>query len=124
MVAELRATLVLVDDIDRAVRFYHDGLGLPATQRHDDTVALGGRLAELQAGRATIWLYDGLPSRAKAPYPVLVLGVDDLDVARRQIEKHGGTITSALRSDPLGDHYIFRDTEGNILEIRAPAPAP
>jgi predicted enzyme related to lactoylglutathione lyase len=118
---DLRATLVLVDDIDRAVRFYQDGLDIPATERHDDTAALGGRLAELRAGGATIWLYDGLPARPKAAYPVLILGVDDVEAARERLVRHGGTLTSELRSDPLGDHYIFRDTEGNILEIRGPA---
>lgn len=121
--AEVRSVLVLVDDIDRAVTFYVSAVGLEVVQRFDDPAPLSGKLAELRAGGTIIWLYDGLPTRPKAPYPVLIMAVDDLAGARALIEQHGGTITSQLRSDMLGDHYIFTDTEGNILEIRAAAPS-
>lgn len=121
--AEVRAVLVLVDDVDRAVTFYQSALGMEVVRRFDDPTPLSGRLAELRAGGTIIWFYDGLPTRPKAPYPVLLMAVDDLEAARALIEQHGGTITSDLRSDILGDHYIFTDTEGNILEIRANAPS-
>ena len=114
----LRSVLVLADDLERALRFYADAFDLTDVRRSPDTEALSGELAELNVGGTTVWFYTGLPTRPKAPYPVLILDVDDVEAARQRVEQHGGTLTSDLRSDPLGTYYIFRDTEGNILEIR------
>jgi predicted enzyme related to lactoylglutathione lyase len=114
----LRAVLLLADDLDRTLRFYAGAFGLTEVERSPDPAALSGELAELRVGDATVWFYTGLPERPKAPYPVLILDVDDIEAARERIAQHGGTITSDRRSDPLGSYYIFRDTEGNILEAR------
>lgn len=109
----LRAILLLVDDMERALKFYADALDLREAQ-----LALDGELAELRVGGATVWLYTGLPERPKAAYPVLILDVEDCEVAKARIEQHGGTIVGERRTDPLGPYYIFHDTEGNRLEAR------
>jgi predicted enzyme related to lactoylglutathione lyase len=114
----LRAVLLLADDLDRALRFYAGALGLNEVKRSPDPAALGGELGELRVGDATVWFYTGLPDRPKAPYPVLILDVEDIEAAKKRIVQHGGTITSDRRSDPLGSYYIFKDSEGNILEAR------
>jgi predicted enzyme related to lactoylglutathione lyase len=114
----LRGILLLVDDLERALRFYADALGLTEVSRSPHTAALGGELAELQVGGATVWLYTGLPERPKAAYPVLILDVDDCEAVRERVEQHGGTIVGERRNDPLGPYYIFHDTEGNRLEAR------
>jgi predicted enzyme related to lactoylglutathione lyase len=68
-VHELRL-VVTTDDFDEAVRFYRDVLGL----RERPTPAFpGGRLAILEAGRATLELADSAQAAA----------IDDVEVGRR-----------------------------------------
>src|SRR5688500_20135294 len=68
-VRELRITLT-VDDFDAAVRLYRDALGLPEVA---DWSSDQGRVLLLDAGRATLELFD--ESQAAM--------VDDLEVGRR-----------------------------------------
>ncbi|KRE99025.1 hypothetical protein ASG88_14905 [Nocardioides sp. Soil777] len=68
-VQEFRITLT-VDDFDAAVKLYRDGLGLPQVA---DWSSEQGRVLLLDAGRATLELFD----EAQAAM------VDDLEVGRR-----------------------------------------
>jgi len=78
-VQELRITLT-VDDFDAAVRLYRDALGLPELA---DWSSEQGRVLLLDAGRATLELFD----EAQAAM------VDDLEVG----ERVSGTVRLALR---------------------------
>ena len=78
-VQELRITLT-VDDFDAAVRLYRDALGLPEIA---DWSSDQGRVLLLDAGRATLELFD----EAQAAM------VDDLEVGRRV----SGKVRFALR---------------------------
>jgi len=77
-VQELRITLT-VDDFDAAVRLYRDALGLPEVA---DWSSDQGRVLLLDAGRATLELFD----EAQAAM------VDDLEVG----ERVSGTVRLAL----------------------------
>ena len=78
-VQEFRITLT-VDDFDAAVRLYRDALGLPEVA---DWSSDQGRVLLLDAGRATLELFD----EAQAAM------VDDLEVG----ERVSGTVRLALR---------------------------
>ncbi|WP_457188939.1 VOC family protein [Nocardioides sp. P5_E3] len=78
-VQELRITLT-VDDFDAAVRLYRDALGLPEVA---DWSSDQGRVLLLDAGRATLELFD----EAQAAM------VDDLEVG----ERVSGKVRLALR---------------------------
>lgn len=78
-VQEFRITLT-VDDFDAAVRLYRDALGLPEVA---DWSSEQGRVLLLDAGRATLELFD----EAQAAL------VDDLEVGRRV----SGKVRFALR---------------------------
>ena len=78
-VQEFRITLT-VEDFDAAVRLYRDGLGLPQLA---DWSSDQGRVLLLDAGRATLELFD----EAQAAM------VDDLEVGARV----SGTVRFALR---------------------------
>ena len=78
-VQEFRITLT-VDDFDAAVRLYRDALGLPEVA---DWSSEQGRVLLLDAGRATLELFD----EAQAAM------VDDLEVGHRV----SGTVRFALR---------------------------
>ncbi|HEY0642880.1 MAG TPA: VOC family protein [Nocardioides sp.] len=78
-VSEFRITLT-VDDFDAAVRLYRDALGLPQLE---DWSSDPGRVLLLDAGRATLELFD----QAQAAM------VDDLEVG----ERVSGKVRFALR---------------------------
>lgn len=69
-VSELRL-VITVDDYDRALAFYRDGLGLSEQAAY--AAPNGGRVTLLDAGRATIELAD----HAQADY------IDEVEVGRR-----------------------------------------
>ncbi|WP_210439551.1 VOC family protein [Nocardioides xinjiangensis] len=78
-VQEFRITLT-VDDFDAAVRLYRDALGLPEVA---DWSSEQGRVLLLDAGRATLELFDAAQAAM----------VDDLEVGRRV----SGTVRFALQ---------------------------
>jgi methylmalonyl-CoA/ethylmalonyl-CoA epimerase len=78
-VQEFRITLT-VDDFDAAVRLYRDALGLPEVA---DWSGDQGRVLLLDAGRATLELFDEAQAAA----------VDDLEVG----ERVSGTVRFALQ---------------------------
>ena len=99
-VQELRITLT-VEDFDAAVRLYRDALGLPEVA---DWSSDQGRVLLLDAGRATLELFD----QAQAAM------VDDLEVGRRV----SGTVRFAVQV-PDADAAATR-----LVEAGATAVAP
>jgi methylmalonyl-CoA/ethylmalonyl-CoA epimerase len=83
-IEELRIALT-VDDFDRALAFYRDGLGL---EQLEDWSSASGRVVLLDAGRATLELFD----QAQAA------SVDEIEVGRRV----SGTVRLALRVPDSG----------------------
>jgi predicted enzyme related to lactoylglutathione lyase len=117
MSTRVQSTVLLAQDLDRAARFYV-GLGLRIERRLDEE-----GLVIVDAGGSALWLYGRAEGVEKARYPICVLAVEDLESSRKRVEEHGGKIVSDLQEDPLGTNLYFRDTEGNLLEIRQPPPA-
>src|ERR1700748_48087 len=78
-VAELRVALT-VEDFDRAVAFYRDGLGL---EQIADWSSATGRVVVLEAGRATLELFDQAQAES----------VDAIEAGRRV----SGTVRFAIR---------------------------
>src|ERR1700739_5025876 len=83
-VAELRVALT-VADFDRAVRFYRDALGL---EQIADWSFATGRVVVLEAGRATLELFDQAQAES----------VDAIEAGRRV----SGTVRLALRVEDSG----------------------
>ena len=84
-VAELRVALT-VEDFDRAVAFYRDALGL---EQIADWSSATGRVVVLEAGRATLELFDQAQAES----------VDAIEAGRRV----SGTVRLALRVQDSGD---------------------
>src|SRR6516225_3535694 len=84
-VTELRVALT-VEDFDQAVAFYRDALGLEQTA---DWSSATGRVVVLEAGRATLELFDGAQAES----------VDAIETGRRV----SGTVRFALRVEDSGD---------------------
>lgn len=115
---KLQSVLLIVQDLHRATEFYR-GIGLEVESEHE----VDEGAVFLDAGGAQIWLYraEGVD---RAGHPMCILAVEDLDAARRAVEENGGRVISKARSDAFGTYHLVQDTEGNMLEIRQPPPAP
>jgi len=84
-VTELRVALT-VEDFDRAVAFYRDALGL---EQLADWSSATGRVVVLEAGRATLELFDAAQAES----------VDAIEAGRRV----SGTVRFVLRVEDSGD---------------------
>jgi len=104
-----------VSDVERAVRFYREALGL----RHLFTVP---RMAFFDCGGVRLLL--GLPERedARRPGAVLYFRVPDIEAARRALGSRGVAFDVEPRLVArMPDHELwmatFRDPDGNPLEL-------
>jgi methylmalonyl-CoA/ethylmalonyl-CoA epimerase len=113
---------VTVHDLDRAVAFYRDVLGMKFLFQAPP------KLAFFDCGGIRLML--SLPEEAEFDHPgsILYYKVDDIQATWKALRDHGAD----LRSEPhllarMPDHELwmafFRDTEGNTLalmsEVRA-----
>ena len=99
--------MVPVEDMDRAVRFYRDGLGLSPRFSSPEWTELAWR-------DATIALHRGGSGRERETW--LGFQVDDLDSALSHIEAAGGQ-RSVERIEGGIRLVSVTDTEGNTLTI-------
>jgi len=107
-VQELRITLT-VDDFDAAVRLYRDALGLPELA---DWSSEQGRVLLLDAGRATLELFDEAQAAMVDDLEVgrrvsgtvrLALQVPDADAAAGALVAAGATVVAPAVDTPWGD---------------------
>lgn len=119
-----------VDDLERAVRFYRDGLGLP-TEGIIGTEFEYGAVAffELQAGiRLALWprrsiAHDtGLPASAPSPTE-LTLGHNvasraEVDAVMEQARQAGAVVVKPAHDTFWGGYSAyFQDPDGHVWEV-------
>ena len=130
MTISLKYTNVTVSDVDEAVAFYRDGLGLEV--RND--VASGGFrwvtlgsadqsgveivVSEPHAGRSQA---DGDAMQellAKGQLPMLIFATDDLDATFEKARTAGAEVLQEPIDQPWGPRdSAFRDPSGNTVRI-------
>jgi catechol 2,3-dioxygenase-like lactoylglutathione lyase family enzyme len=108
---------VYVSDMDKAIRFYSEVLGLQLTNR------FANHWATVQAGRS---LVIGLhPRRTGSPAPGtrgsvqigLVLAQDHrIEQFADRLRKHGVAISEIIKSEE-GNYINFEDPDGNLIYI-------
>jgi len=93
------------DDPTRAWRFYGEVFGWSPEEAYADRKRLGA--------------INGAIGERDGDSPRLVIRVDDVDATARAIGKAGGRLVSEPSAIPgMGMVYaVFRDTEGNLLNI-------
>ena len=121
MAIKLAYAIHFVADMDRAVAFYRDGLGLSVGSRHGD------EWAELEAGPITIGLH-GARDRRETPHGgTAVFRVADLDLAKAALEERGGVFEEHMGEVPgIARYASFGDPDGNsmqLIEYAAPGGA-
>jgi catechol 2,3-dioxygenase-like lactoylglutathione lyase family enzyme len=105
-----------VDDMDKAVAFYRDKLGLPVKYQSADWV-------ELDAGNVTIALRrygsgpEGRPELGVGEGATLVFEVDDIGAARAELEGQGVKFVGGVFDYGAVKLAAFEDLNGNVLQI-------
>lgn len=104
-------------DLDAAVSFSTDVVGLPVVRRE------GGGWAELDAGSIRFALHatdDGTQTSG-----TVVFRVDDLEAARWALEQRGATFDAHVGEVAGYARFAtFRDPDGNAIQIIEYTPAP
>ena len=131
---------ICVTDMDRALRFYRDGLGFALSDGFDldsdampgldaalevpGRVVLRSQLIELEGMRIELLHYttpgvDGTPSdrRNKLGLTHLSFWVDDVDAAAARLVAHGGTIVESTRTTPGIELVFLADPDGTRVEL-------
>ena len=107
-----------VHDMERAVAFHRDGVGLAVVAQSPgwSMLACGDALVGLHG------IYAGVTERP-VPFAGLNLEVDDLDAAIARATRHGATLTEVREPEPGVPVRlaVLVDPNGNGLELRQPA---
>jgi uncharacterized protein len=125
-----------VADLDRALAFYRDGLGLESsgiagTEFAGDATNPAGALAMFQlSGGLILALYPrqelakdaniplGLPTTGEFSIGHAVAGKEDVDALLAQAQAAGATLTDPAHDRPWGIYSgYFRDLDGHLWEI-------
>jgi len=107
-----------VTDMDRAVAFYRDGLGLSIGSRHGD------EWAELEAGPIRIGLHGARDGHASPHGGTAVFRVADLDLAKAALEERGVVFAEHLGEVPgIARYASFDDPDGNSMQLIEYAPS-
>jgi catechol 2,3-dioxygenase-like lactoylglutathione lyase family enzyme len=120
-----------VDDMDRAIKFYTEVLGMVVTKKGTDD--MGGRLsrAELRAGNDIVDLFlrprprerDALQENG-ATHQAFAVSPEDFDLAVEKMTEWGVKVhvtPHVVRRTGRG--FYFFDSEGNLLQLYAPPKA-
>jgi predicted enzyme related to lactoylglutathione lyase len=112
MIKGISAIWLPVSDMQRAVSFYRDSLGLEVLE-HD------GDWSEVTAGDQRIGL-NASESPSGEGGAVIAFGVDDIESAKSELEAKGVAFTDGISDHPWGRIAPFTDPDGNDLQVYAP----
>ena len=136
MHAKIFFITLAVDDLERSVRFYRDGLGWPTDgivgqEFHDEVTDADGTIAFVKLdGGLLLGLYERTNLAKDASLPPgprssteFSLGIPagsrgEVDELLRQVEAAGATLTAPAHLRPFGVYSgYFADPDGHLFEI-------
>ncbi len=97
-----------VSDMERALAFYRDVLGI-------EVVSENQFWSELRAGDVRLALHDGGEDAQRGGWTIC-LETDDLDLLRTRLMEAGVECDSEYHETPSGATLAFRDPDGNRLQ--------
>ncbi len=110
MLGRIERVWFWVSDMDRALKFYTEILGLPLVHRHGD------EWAELGTEPVRLALHGG--GDAHEPGGTVCLEVEDLDEARFALELRGVVFDRAAGEvEGVARFVSFADPDGNRLQL-------
>ncbi|MBO3746652.1 VOC family protein [Streptosporangiaceae bacterium NEAU-GS5] len=107
---KLGNVMIPVADLDEALAFYSDALGLPVKFRDGD------RFAALDGGGTTVALVTSQEQVAGAVVAPSYK-VDDVGQAVRDLEKAGAAVVRAPETGPHEIRAVLRDPSGNLFIV-------
>jgi catechol 2,3-dioxygenase-like lactoylglutathione lyase family enzyme len=136
MRAQISFITLAVDDLDRALTFYRDGLGWPTEgvvggEFHDEVTGADGTIAfvTLEGGQK-LGLYErtnlakdaslplGHASSTEFSLGILATSREDVNAMLDQAGRAGGTLTAPAHMRPFGVYSgYFTDPDGHLFEI-------
>ena len=136
MRAKIFFITLAVDDLDRAVAFYRDGLGWPTEgivgrEFHDGLTGADGTIAIVTLDDGLLLtLYErtnlakdaslpaGPPSSTEFSLGIPAQSQAEVDRLLAQVEAAGGTLTAPAHMRPFGVYSgYFTDPDGHLFEI-------
>jgi predicted enzyme related to lactoylglutathione lyase len=114
MIKGIAAVWLPVDDMDRAVKFYGDTLGLPVTQHDQDwsEVEVDGIKIGLNAREE--------PGDGDGGALIALRPDGELEDEKQRLEGQGVRFTGDISEHPWGRIVPFADPDGNDLQLYAP----
>ncbi|HSN92533.1 MAG TPA: VOC family protein [Anaeromyxobacteraceae bacterium] len=115
------AVVVLVRDLERALRFYVDSLGFHLRSRHAGP-SVG--FAEVEAPGVKILLQESDGPTGPEPHPggasrvSLVLESDGLEASMAALEGRGVEFATEIEEDAEYRTVVFTDPDGALLRLR------
>lgn len=128
--------ILAVDDLDRSVAFYRDGLGwqtdgIVGQEFHDEVTGADGAIAFFALDEGLLLgLYErtnlakdaslppGPPSTTEFSLGIPAGSQEEVDELLRQAEAAGGTLTAPAHMRPFGVYSgHFTDPDGHLFEI-------
>jgi predicted enzyme related to lactoylglutathione lyase len=110
---KLGNVLIPVDDLDKAIDFYSESLGLTVKFRDGD------RFAALDGGGVTVALVAG-PEQVAGAVTAPSYKVGDLEEAVRDLTAAGAELIAGPAAGPHEDRAVLRDPSGNVLVLYSP----
>lgn len=109
-----------VKDMNAAVRFYEEALGLKKASGHEfwSEMTLGDLRLGLHWTEGADVPLTPRDSHGTHAGGTLTLRTDDLTADRARIEKAGGKVLGETRQ-PWGHLLVFEDLDGNVLKLMA-----
>ena len=110
-VKKLQNAYYVTRDMDRAVAFYRDALGLSLSFQD------GAKWAQLKAGDVNFSLSSPEEAAPGAAGAVVIFEVDDLAASRAQIAAAGAEVLGERDMGSHGKALTFRDPDGNLVQL-------
>jgi catechol 2,3-dioxygenase-like lactoylglutathione lyase family enzyme len=119
VVQRIDEILIQVSDVERALRFYRDGLGIPFVPTH-----YGDDSFQAKVGEVRLILHpdfdDSLKDAKRGAGVVLHLWVLDADSYCEEIRRRGLAIAEEPHDRPWGRHFAMVDPDGYWIHILGP----
>ncbi len=102
------------EDVEAAVRFYRDVIGLRSVKQRR-------KRPHFEAGGVQIVLLEGRPVAAQNSvpenFPLVAFAVDDLEQALERLHEHGVRLPWGVGHDAHSRWAMFYDPAGNLIEL-------
>ena len=115
----------MVFDVDEAVTFYRDKLGLDLIEQY------GPAMAILRSGDLQLWVAGPMASASKPmpdgarPVPGgwnrCVLVIENLADKVAELKEHGAVFRNEIVEGPGGKQILCEDPSGNVVELFEPS---